>query len=90
MSLYNLIETLSLFGESLVKDDKGDLGHFQYRNRRRHKYHGKRAPHHPSPWHHYQIGSAIILGSYLLGPLAFAADMMIDESDNMPTENKIL
>ena len=73
--LYDLVETFNLFGESLIIDDKGDLGTFNYRNRRRHKYHGKKAPHHPSPFHHYQVGTIVCLTSYLLAPIALALDI---------------
>lgn len=75
LGTYDLIEALSIFGESLIKDDKADLGYFTYRNRRRHKYRGKPAPHHPSPFHHYHAGTLLCLTSYLLAPLALMADM---------------
>jgi hypothetical protein len=75
LGTYDLFEALSIFGESLIKDDKADLGYFTYRNRRGHKYRGKAAPNHPSPWHHYQIGSLLCLTSYLLGPLALISDL---------------
>ena len=75
MVLYDLVETFNLFGESLIKDDKGDLGYLTYRNRTRHKYHGRVAPHHPSPFHHWQPGTAIVLASYFLAPLALALDI---------------
>lgn len=75
MGIYDLVETFNLFGESLIKDDKADLGYLNYRNRKRHKYRGRHAPHHPSPWHHYQVGSLLVLGSYLLAPIAMALDI---------------
>lgn len=78
MGTYDLVETLSLFGESLIRDDASDLGYFTYRNRKRHKYHGKHAPHHPSPFHHYQIGSLLVLASYIFAPIAMATDMQED------------
>ena len=78
MGLYDLVETFNLFGESLIKDDKGDLGYLTYRNRKRHTYHGKKSPHHPSPWHHYQIGTALCLTSYLLAPIALMLDIKED------------
>lgn len=75
MGLMELVDSLSLFGETLIRDDKGDLGYLNYRNRRRHKYHGRHAPDHPSPFHHWQVGSALLMASYLLAPLAMAVDM---------------
>ena len=78
MGIYDLVETFNLFGESLIRDDKGDLGYFTYRNRHRHKYHGRHAPNHPSPLHHYMAGSVLVLGSYLLAPLALALDIKED------------
>jgi hypothetical protein len=75
MGLMELVDSMSLFGESLIRDDAGDLGYLTYRNRKRHTYHGKKSPHHPSPLHHYQIGTIITLSSYFLAPLAMALDM---------------
>lgn len=73
--LYDLVETFNLFGESLIKDDAGDLGYFTYRNRNRHTYHGKKSPHHPSPVHHYMLGTGLCLLSYFMAPLAVALDI---------------
>ncbi len=78
MGLYDLVETFNLFGESLIKDDKGDLGTFNYRNRKRHTYHGKKAPNHPSPFHHYQVGTVIYLTSLFMAPIAMALDIQED------------
>lgn len=78
MGLYDLVETFNLFGESLIKDDKADLGYLTYRNRKRHTYHGKKAPNHPSPLHHYMAGTALCLTSYLLAPLALMIDIKED------------
>jgi hypothetical protein len=80
MGTYDLIEALSIFGESLIKDDAGDLGYFSYRNRRRHRYRGKPSPHHPSPLHHYHFGTLLCLTSYILAPLALASDMQEDSN----------
>lgn len=76
-----LVDSLSLFGETLIRDDKHDLGYLNYRNRRRHKYHGRHAPDHPSPLHHWQAGSALLLSSYLLAPIAMAVDMKDELSE---------
>ncbi len=70
-----LVDSMSLFGESLIRDDKADLGYFNYRNHRRHTYHGRVNPHHPSPFHHYQVGTIITLASYFLAPIAMALDL---------------
>ena len=82
MGTYDLIEALSIFGESLIKDDRADLGYFTYKNRRRHRYRGKVSPDHPSPWHHYQIGSLLCLTSYILAPLAMVADIQDETTTN--------
>lgn len=78
-----LVDSMSLFGESLIRDDASDLGYFTYRNRRRHKYHGKLAPDHPSPFHHYQIGTILVLLSDFLAPIAMAMDLK-DEFNSEP------
>lgn len=70
-----LVDSMNLFGESLIRDDAGDLGYFNYRNRKRHKYHGIKSPHHPSPWHHYQVGTVVSLLSYALAPIAMYIDL---------------
>jgi hypothetical protein len=81
MGLMELVDSLNLLGETLIIDDKGDLGYLNYRNRRRHKYHGRVAPHHPSPLHHWQAGTLISLLSYCLAPVAMAIDMKEELSD---------
>ena len=52
--LYNL-------GESMIHDDRGDLGYVTYRNRKLHHYGGKPAPDHPSPVHHWMLGTLLCL-----------------------------
>ena len=76
-----LVDSMNLFAESLIKDDASDLGYFNYRNRKRHTYHGKKSPHHESPLHHYQLGTALGLLSYMLAPVAMYIDLR-DEIDN--------
>lgn len=69
---YVELDTASLlyeFSEALIKDDKHDIGYFTYRNRKSHKYHGKPAPNHPSPIHHWQIGGLGIALSLVMGLL---------------------
>lgn len=87
MGLLELVDSMSLFGEALIRDDKGDLGYFDYRNRRRHTYHGKNAPHHPSPFHHYQVGTILSLIAYCLAPIAMAIDIkeeLVGDEENYP------
>lgn len=76
-----LVDSMNMFGEQLIRDDSSDLGYFDYRNRRRHKYHGRHAPDHPSPVHHYMLGTVIGLASYMLAPIAMYIDLR-DEMDN--------
>ena len=52
--LYNL-------GKSMIEDDKSDLGWVTYRNRRLHRYHGRAAPDHSSPVHHWMAGTLLCL-----------------------------
>jgi hypothetical protein len=81
MGIMELVDSMSLFGESLIRDDKGDLGYFNYRNRKRHRYHGRHSPHHPSPIHHYMAGTVLTLGSYLLAPIAMYLDLKDELGD---------
>ena len=48
-------------GSALINDDSGDLYRTTYKYRPRYKYHGKRAPHHESPLHHWQLGTILVL-----------------------------
>ena len=41
---------------ALIIDDVHDIGKFSYWNRHDHYYHFKKSPHHPSPFHHWQVG----------------------------------
>lgn len=52
--LYNL-------GKSMIEDDKSDLGWVTYKNRRLHRYHGRAAPDHASPVHHWMAGTLLCL-----------------------------
>lgn len=62
----SIIKMMWDFGEALVRDDAGDLGYASYRGRHNHIYHGKRSPDHPSPFHHYQVGTLMCLAAQLL------------------------
>ena len=57
-SIYRLMYEL---GHALIQDDRSDLYRTTYAYRPRHKYHGKIAPHHTSPLHHWQLGSVLVL-----------------------------
>jgi len=61
------LDLMHLLGESLVKDDIGDLGMLAYTHNYPHFYRGEllTAPH-PSPIHHWMIGSAMMQISELL------------------------
>lgn len=53
MELFEIIHNVSMF---LLMDDKHDLGRGVYYERDDHYYHGRFSAHHPSMWHHWQIG----------------------------------
>lgn len=53
MELFEIIHNISMF---LLVDDKHDLGRGVYYERDDHYYHGRFSAHHPSMWHHWQIG----------------------------------
>lgn len=59
MKFWEFLYDISLW---LIVDDKEDLGRFTYFDRDTHYYHFKHSPHHPSPFHHWQIG---IVGLFL-------------------------
>ncbi len=62
------------FGEALIHDDAGDLGYTSYKGRANHVYHGKRSPNHPSPAHHWQIGTVLCIFSQFLALSTVAAE----------------
>jgi hypothetical protein len=66
--IYNL-------GETLLYDDRGDIGFFTYRKRKNHYYNGKKSEDHPSPVHHWQLGALLVLFSEIAGLLAIAREM---------------
>jgi hypothetical protein len=68
-SVYRLIWEL---GHALIQDDRSDLYRTTYAHRPRHKYHGKVSPHHPSPIHHWMLGSILVLAAQF-GALANTA-----------------
>lgn len=66
-------------GEMMVLDDKSDVGHFTYRNRKYHTYHGKRAPHHSSPIHHWQLGGLFMIIGQLAAMVEVAKEAQQDQ-----------
>jgi hypothetical protein len=79
MELFEMIHNFSMY---LILDDVHDLGRGQYYERIDHFYHGKKSPHHPSPFHHYQIGIAGLLFSQI-GSLLSKGMEMIDDYKKM-------
>lgn len=71
----NLAKAIYNLGHSLIQDDKGDLGWMSYRNRNTHTYHGKVAPHHPSPLHHWQAGTLLCMLAQFMSIGALASDL---------------
>jgi len=65
--LYNL-------GESMIHDDKSDLGWTTYRNRKTHHYGGHLAPNHSSPFHHWQVGTLLCLTALGMGLMKTAQE----------------
>ena len=59
---FKIIHDLSVF---LIVDDRHDIGRSVYYNRSDHYYHGHHSPHHPSPYHHWQLGLAGLIFSQL-------------------------
>lgn len=65
--LYNL-------GESMIHDDRGDLGWVTYRNRKTHHYGGHLAPNHSSPFHHWQAGTLLCLVAQAMALISTAQE----------------
>lgn len=75
------------FGKSMIYDDRSDLGFGTYRNRNNHKYNGVVAPHHPSPFHHWMLGSSLVLFSQLMSLANVAKEAAeIANSETMDNE----
>jgi hypothetical protein len=74
------------FGEGLITDDAGDLGYASYRGRDNHVYHGKRSPNHPSPMHHYQLGTLMCLAAQFLQLSTVAAEAQAISDDIISDE----
>ena len=77
----NLAKALYNFGHSLIQDDKADLGYFSYYGRKNHVYHGENKPHHPSPFHHYQIGTVLCMLAQFMSIGALAQDVYDTPND---------
>lgn len=71
----NLAKAIYNLGHTLIQDDKADLGWVTYRNRHNHTYHGKKAPHHPSPFHHWQAGTLLCMIGQMMALGALAQDV---------------
>jgi hypothetical protein len=71
----NLAKAIYNLGHTLIQDDKADLGWITYRNRNNHFYHGKQAPHHPSPFHHWQLGTVLCMIGQAMALGALASDL---------------
>lgn len=76
--LYNL-------GETLLYDDRQDIGFFTYRKRQNHYYNGKKSEDHPSALHHWQLGALLVLFSEIAGLVAIAREMQ-----KPPEEERII
>jgi hypothetical protein len=75
MEFFEIVHNLSMF---LLIDDKHDLGRTVYYNRNDHYYHGHHSPHHPSPYHHWQIGLMGLLFSQIGPMISQGLDMYND------------
>jgi len=71
---YKLAEAMYNVGEFLLRDDAHDIGYFSYRDRP-HYYHGEFFKDHPSPFHHWPIGIAMMFVGQLLGTFITLNDM---------------
>jgi hypothetical protein len=67
---YDMAKLMYTFGESLVADDKGDIGYFKYKGRKSHRYHGKKSPNHQSELHHWMWGGLLIAAAEIAGTIA--------------------
>lgn len=76
--LFELLHNISMF---LIMDDKHDLGRFTYYDRHEHYYQGKHSPHHPTPWHHWQIGALGLMVSQIGALMSKGVEMYNDYKD---------
>jgi hypothetical protein len=86
----NLAKTIYNLGSSLIQDDKGDIGWITYRNRNNHVYHGKVAPNHPSPFHHWQIGTILCMLGQAMALGAMAQDVYDTPVDDTTAQSEQL
>jgi hypothetical protein len=77
----NLAKAVYNLGHSLIHDDSGDLGYMSYYGRKNHTYHGKSSPNHPSPFHHWQIGTLLCMVAQFMSIGALAQDVYDTPSD---------
>ncbi len=85
IEFWEFIHELSMF---FVIDDIHDLGKFSYWNRNDHYYKFKKSPHHPSPFHHWQVG---VIGLFLaqMGAAITKALDMKDSFEEFANEEPI-
>lgn len=80
-SMLPIAKTIYTLGELMVKDDISDLGYTTYRNRRNHYYHGKHSPNHPSPFHHWQVGTMFMVLGQLMGIASVAREAQAAQAE---------
>jgi hypothetical protein len=78
---YDTARLMHDLGLAMVQDDASDIGYFRYRNRRSHRYHGKKSPTHDSYLHHWMWGGLLIA----LGELAGLAATMREAQEALKT-----
>lgn len=84
----DLAKVIYNLGHTMILDDKADLGWVTYRGRHNHTYHGKKAPDHPSPFHHYMIGSVLCMLAQAMSIGALANDLTETAYDTPLDEDK--
>lgn len=72
--LYKLGKGLYDTGLLLLHDDKMDIGYGAYFNRP-HYYNNELVKDHPSVWHHWPLGVAMMFGGEMLGVLDTLLEM---------------
>ncbi len=83
MEFWEMLHDFSMF---LIVDDKHDLGRFSYYDRKGHFYRYKESPHHPSPFHHWQVGILGLFASQLGAIVTKALDIRNEFLNNSPPQ----
>lgn len=81
MKFWEMLHEFSLF---LLVDDKHDIGRFTYYNRDDHYYHFKHSPHHPTPFHHWQVGVVGLFVSQMGALVSKAMEMKREFAAGVP------